>query len=148
MSPGGAAERVLCRSSVRAGLFFAVFVFERATYRNSAYKLGARQNRVRQRMFRDDEPWLRAWNQEATAKAHSHRHFAPADARPLTEDEALSCKWFYCRSYARWDLCGAYLYHPEHHAAVSADGALLLRWFREQFPPEPASASPPHRALL
>ena len=88
-------------------------------------------------MFRADEPWQRAWHEEAAAKAHSRRHFAPADARPLTEDEALSCVWFYCQSYTRWDLCGAYLYHPEHNAAVNADGGLLLRWFREQFPPEP-----------
>ena len=87
-------------------------------------------------MFRGEETWLRAWHGEAAAKAHSRRHFAPADARPLTEDEAKSCVWFYCESYARWDLCGAYLYHPEHNAAVSAGGALLLRWFREQFPAE------------
>jgi hypothetical protein len=90
-------------------------------------------------MFRADEPWLRAWHEEASAKALSRRHFAPTDARPLTEDEALSCVWFYSRSYARWDLCGAYLYHPEHNAALTEDGQLLRRWFREQFPPEAES---------
>ena len=87
-------------------------------------------------MFRADEPWLRAWHEEAAAKALSRRHFAPMDARPLTEDEARSCVWFYSRIYERWDLCGAYLYRPEHNGRVGEGGELLRQWFREQFPPE------------
>lgn len=98
-------------------------------------------------MFRADEPWLRAWHEEADAKAHSRRHFAPAYARPLTEHEAQSCVWFYCRSYERWDLCGAYLYHPVHNARLSEEGALLLQWFREQFPTASASEAAPAPAL-